>query len=127
MLPYDRTVEIHAAGVQFAAGDRGPDRRGAVVPGDDSPDARRTGVHFHGHSSAKPGARLDAARRALRVHRVKIDGKPSMLEKLYVNSTEGRSLPKVNYIELFGKDLETGEKRYEKLLPKGHDQAHLSG
>jgi hypothetical protein len=46
-----------------------------------------------------------------------IDGKPSILEKLYVNSTEGWSLPKVNYIELFGKDLKTGEKRYEKLLP----------
>ena len=46
-----------------------------------------------------------------------IAGKPSLLEKLYINSTEGRFLPKVNYIELFGKDLETGEKRYEKLLP----------
>jgi len=46
-----------------------------------------------------------------------IDGKPSILEKLYINSTEGRFLPTVNYIELFGKDLETGEKRYEKLLP----------
>lgn len=46
-----------------------------------------------------------------------IDGKPSILEKLYINSTEGRFLPTVNYVELFGKDLETGEKRYEKLLP----------
>ena len=56
-----------------------------------------------------------------------IDGKPSILEKLYVNSTEGRSLPTVNYIEIFGKDLQTGEERCEKLLPGGHDQAHLSG
>ena len=46
-----------------------------------------------------------------------IDGKPSILEKLYINSTEGRFLPTVNYVELFGKDLVTGEKRYEKLLP----------
>ena len=55
-----------------------------------------------------------------------IDGKPSILEKLYVSSTDGRTLPTVNYIELFGKDLKTGEKRYEKLLPKGRDQAHPS-
>ena len=27
-------------------------------------------------------------------------------------------LPTVNYIELFGKDLKTGEKRYEKFSPK---------
>ena len=47
-----------------------------------------------------------------------IDGKPSILEKLYINSTEGRFLPKVNYVEFFGEDLATGEKRYEKLLPK---------
>ena len=46
-----------------------------------------------------------------------IDGKPSILEKIYINSTEGRYLPTVNYVELFGKDLVTGEKRYEKLLP----------
>ena len=46
-----------------------------------------------------------------------IDGKPSILEELYINATEGRFLPTVNYVELFGKDLETKEKRYEKLLP----------
>ena len=49
---------------------------------------------------------------------IHIAGKPSLLEKLYIDSTEGRFLPTVNCIELFGKDLETGEKRYEKLLPK---------
>ncbi len=49
---------------------------------------------------------------------VVIDGKPSIFEKMFVNSTERTLLPpKVNYIELFGKDLETGEKRYEKILP----------
>jgi hypothetical protein len=25
--------------------------------------------------------------------------------------------PKVNYLEFFGKDLETGEDRYEKIVP----------
>ena len=47
-----------------------------------------------------------------------IDGKPSILEKVYINSTEGRFWLTVNYVELFGKDLETGEKRHEKLLPE---------
>ena len=51
-----------------------------------------------------------------------IDGKPSILEKVYIDSTEGRFRPTVNYVELFGKDLETGEKRHEKLLPDR--QAH---
>jgi hypothetical protein len=46
-----------------------------------------------------------------------IAGRVSVLEKLYIKSTEGLVLPTVNYIELFGKDLETGEKKYEKLLP----------
>ena len=51
-----------------------------------------------------------------------IAGKPSILEKVYIDSTEGRFRPTVNYVELFGKDLKTGEKRHEKLLPDR--QAH---
>ena len=47
-----------------------------------------------------------------------IDGRPSVFEKMYINSTEGRMLPTVNYIELFGKDLQTGAKTHEKLLPE---------
>lgn len=46
-----------------------------------------------------------------------IDGKPSILEKLYINSTEGRSWLKIAYIEIFGRDLETGQPTYEKLVP----------
>ena len=51
-----------------------------------------------------------------------IDGRPAILEKLYISSTEGRRLPRVNYVELYGKDLQTGEKRYEKLIPGARDQ-----
>lgn len=47
-----------------------------------------------------------------------IDGRPAVLEKMYIDATSGLSWPKVNYVELHGKDLETGEKRFEKLLPK---------
>ena len=47
-----------------------------------------------------------------------IAGRPSIFEKMYINSTDGRLLPKVNYIEFFGRDLESGEKRYEKFIPE---------
>jgi hypothetical protein len=57
----------------------------------------------------KPG---DAARAEL-----VIDGRPAVLDKMYINSTDGLLGPTVNYIELRGKDLQTGEKRYEKIVP----------
>ena len=48
---------------------------------------------------------------------VVIDGQPAVLEKMYINSSEGLTGPTVNYIELYGKDVRTGKKRYEKLMP----------
>jgi hypothetical protein len=47
-----------------------------------------------------------------------IDGRPAILRKLYVSSTESGILPAVNYIELFGRDSVTGEYRHEKLVPR---------
>ena len=47
-----------------------------------------------------------------------IDGRPAVLEKIYINATDGLLWPKVHYIELYGKDLKTGEKRYEKIAKK---------
>ena len=47
-----------------------------------------------------------------------IDGRPSVLEKLYISASDGLTGPKVHYIEVYGKDLETGEKRREKMVPK---------
>ena len=49
---------------------------------------------------------------------IAIDTRPSYLERIYIDSTEGTLIPKVNYIELFGQDVKSGEKRYEKILPK---------
>jgi len=49
---------------------------------------------------------------------IMIAGRLAALQKLHVNSNESGVLPSVNYIELFGRDLETGESRYEKLVPK---------
>lgn len=46
-----------------------------------------------------------------------IDGKPAFVEKIYVKSIEGNALPRVEYVELSGPDIETGDDRYEKLVP----------
>lgn len=46
-----------------------------------------------------------------------IDGRPAFLEKIFISS-QGKGLAtKVNYMELFGKDVKTGEDRYEKFEP----------
>ncbi len=47
-----------------------------------------------------------------------IDGRPAVLEKMYIKASDGLMGPKVEYIELYGKDLETGGKRYQKIVPK---------
>jgi hypothetical protein len=47
-----------------------------------------------------------------------IDGRPAVLEKMYINASDGPPWPELRYIELYGKDLQTGEKRFEKILPK---------
>ena len=47
-----------------------------------------------------------------------IDGRPAVLEKMFIKSSDGLMGPKVEYIELYGKDLETGGKRYQKIVPK---------
>lgn len=48
---------------------------------------------------------------------VLIDGALSFFEKMYIDATrKGWSLT-VHYVELYGEDVETGEKRYEKFVP----------
>ena len=47
-----------------------------------------------------------------------IDGRPAVLERMYINATDGLTGPNVLYIEVYGKDLQTGEKRREKMVPK---------
>ena len=47
-----------------------------------------------------------------------IDGRPAVLQKLYINASDGLTGPKVQYIEVYGKDLQTGENRREKMVPK---------
>ncbi len=45
-----------------------------------------------------------------------INNRFSLLNKIFVNTVEKNFLPKVLYIELFGKDAKTGEDTYEKIL-----------
>jgi hypothetical protein len=47
-----------------------------------------------------------------------IDGQPAVMEKIYINATDGLLGPKVNYIELYGTDIKTGQKRYQKVTKK---------
>ncbi|MDQ7788381.1 MAG: DUF4833 domain-containing protein [Thermodesulfovibrionales bacterium] len=49
---------------------------------------------------------------------VVIDGRPAVLEKMYINASEGLFGPTVLDIEVYGKDLQTGEMLREKLVPK---------
>jgi hypothetical protein len=48
---------------------------------------------------------------------IDIDGRRAVLNRIYIFAKEGGILPSVEYIEMFGVDLETGEERYEKYLP----------
>ena len=48
---------------------------------------------------------------------IEIDGHEALLEKIFVFANEGGILPTVEYIELFGIDVETGAEVYEKILP----------
>lgn len=48
---------------------------------------------------------------------IEIDGRRTLLEKVFIFAKEGGGLPTVEYIELFGKNPETDEEMYEKYLP----------
>jgi len=47
-----------------------------------------------------------------------IDGHPAVLEKIFISASGGLLGPEVHYIELFGKDPEKGDKRYQKIVKK---------
>jgi len=46
----------------------------------------------------------------------KIDNKLSRLEHMYIFADNSGILPKVKYIELFGNELSTGKKTYQKII-----------
>jgi hypothetical protein len=47
-----------------------------------------------------------------------IGGQLAFVEKIYVKSTEGTTFPTVEYVELSGSDVETGNGCYEKVIPR---------
>lgn len=46
-----------------------------------------------------------------------INGKDALIEKIFVQASETSWLPKVAYVELFGKDLQSGDAVYQKFFP----------
>ena len=48
---------------------------------------------------------------------IAIDGQPSHLERIYIDSVEGYFRPKVLFVELVGTAPRSGEKRTEKIVP----------
>ena len=47
-----------------------------------------------------------------------IDNKISYLKRMYIEADNSGVWPKVKFIELFGADIATGEKTYEKIITK---------
>ena len=45
-----------------------------------------------------------------------IDGHLAIVEKMYINASGGDSWPQVHSIELYGTDVQTAEKRFERIL-----------
>jgi hypothetical protein len=65
-----------------------------------------------------PNRPIDVSvRQGKAVAEMSINNKTAILDKIFISSRETRFLPKVNYMELFGKDVATGELRYEKVFP----------
>ncbi len=56
---------------------------------------------------------------------VSINGKESILERIYIGSEEKRGgLPKILYIDLFGRTRETGSPIRERIAPKSPTKIH---
>jgi hypothetical protein len=47
-----------------------------------------------------------------------INGRPVVLEKLHIHASDTLMGYKVHYVEVYGKDLQTGERLREKMVPK---------
>lgn len=47
-----------------------------------------------------------------------IDGRAVILDKIYINASDGLVMPTVHYMELHGRDRVTGQKQFEKVMPK---------
>jgi hypothetical protein len=48
----------------------------------------------------------------------RIEGRPAFIQTIYVKSTETALLPRVDFIDFNGIDVETGEPRHERHVPR---------
>jgi len=48
---------------------------------------------------------------------VPIQGSPSWLEKIYIDADRKGMSANIHYVEVYGSDRETGEARYQKIVP----------
>jgi len=48
----------------------------------------------------------------------RIEGRPAFIRKIYVKSTETGLFPTVDYIDFYGVDVETGEPKHERHIPR---------
>jgi hypothetical protein len=64
--------------------------------------------------------RLITVRRAGNAVRAEmvIDGRRAVLDRMYINASDGLLWPKVHHVELYGRDEQTGEERFERIIPK---------
>jgi hypothetical protein len=49
--------------------------------------------------------------------KIRIEGSDSWLDKIFIHATGKGMSTNVDYIELYGDDVKTGDKRYEKIVP----------
>lgn len=49
----------------------------------------------------------------------RISGRTAIIQRIYVKSTPASPLPRVDYIDLFGIDSETGEEVHERMRKRG--------
>lgn len=71
--------------------------------------------HFFAYKKRKFLVGLDAQNKP--VAYFPINGKLQILERVWVQVEEAGMSPKIPYIELFGRDTQTGAKVYEKFKP----------
>ncbi len=49
---------------------------------------------------------------------VVIAGRPAILQRIYIDAVESLGIPKVHFVELFGRDLATNKPVSEKIMPQ---------
>lgn len=81
------------------------------------PDASVNGYKMTLMAAPQEQITVKKAGNAIRAE-VTVNGRPAVLEKIYINSSDSLTGPKVHYIMLYGKDLKTGGKLSQKSVPK---------